>query len=125
MPEARFRLQSAWTNSLRGLHRDADGNANARMPAVVHVIPIVLIDNVNVVSLVPVVRPVVGPRINQAEPKAAVLEARESANHHVGLVIDHESVVRTKVPVVTVFRDAVAVVTAALLPRPVIRVPIL
>ena len=95
------------------------------MPAVVHVIPIVLIDNVNVVGFVPIVSPVVGPRINKTEPKATVLEARESANHHIRLVVNHECVVRTKVSIVTVLRDAVAVVTAALLPRPVIRVPIL
>ncbi len=102
------------------LHRDADGNADTGMPPVVHVISIVLINIVDVVSLVPVVCPAVGPRIDQTEPKAAVLEARESANHHIRLVVDDERIVRTKVSVVTVVRDAVAVVTAALVPCPVI-----
>jgi len=95
------------------------------MPTVVHVISVVLIGNVNVVGLVPVVCPVVRPRIDKAEPESAVLEARESANHHIRLVVDDERVVRTKVSVVTVVRDAVAVVPAPLLPRPVIRIPVL
>jgi|GEM_PF-3671310 len=95
------------------------------MPAVVHVIPIVLIDNIHVIGLVPVVCPVVRPGINQTEPKAAILKTRESANHHIRLVVDDERVVRTKVAVVTILRDAVAVVTAALLPRAVVRIPIM
>ena len=95
------------------------------MPTVVHVVSVVLIDNVNVVGLVPVVCPVVRPRINQAKPKAVVLEAREPANHHVGLVVDYERVLRAKVSVVTVFRDAVTVVSTALLPVAVIGIPVL
>ena len=107
------------------LHRDADGNAYAWMPAVVHVVPIVPVDNIDVVSLIPVVGPGVGPGIDHGEPIATVLEARKSANHHVRLVVDYEPVARTKVSVVTVVRDTVAVVTAALLPVAVIGVPVL
>ncbi len=100
----------------RGLHRDADGDADARISLVVHVIPIVLIDDIHVVGLVPVVGPSVRPRVNQAEPEAAVLEAWVSANHHIRLVIDDEPVVRSKVAVVAVVGNAIAVVAAALLP---------
>ena len=56
--------QPVWTKSHRGLHRDADCDPDTWIPLVVHVIPIVLIDNINIVGLVPVVGPSVGPRIN-------------------------------------------------------------
>ena len=120
MSGACFRLQPVWTKSHRSLHRDADCDPDTWIPLVVHIIPIVLIDNINIVGLVPVVGPSVGPRINYTEPKAVVLEARESADHHIRLVVDDETVVRTKIAVVTVIRDAVAVVAAALLPGAVI-----
>ncbi len=60
------------------------------------------------------------PRIDQTEPKAVVLEPREPANNHIGLVVDDEPVLRAKIAVVAFVRDAVAVVAAALLPRAVV-----
>src|ERR1019366_8612703 len=110
---------------VRSLHRNADGDADARISLVVHVVPIVLIHNINVVTFVPVVSPIARPRVNQAKPKAVVLEAREPANDHIGLAVDDEPVVRTKVAIVTVVRDTVAVVAAALLPRAMVRLPVL
>ncbi len=98
------------------LQGNADGDADARISLVVHVIPIVLIDDIHVVGLVPVVCPSVRPRVNQAEPEAAVLEAWVSTNHHIRLVIDDEPVVRSKVAVVAVVGNAIAMVAAALLP---------
>jgi len=92
---------------------------------VVHVIPVVDVNNVNVVGFVPVVGPVVWPRISQGEPIAAVLEAREPANYHVGLAIDDEHMVLAEVAVVTVVRNAVAVVAATLLPGAMVRLPVL
>jgi hypothetical protein len=41
------------------------------------------------------------------------------------LVVDDEPVVLAEVAIVTVVRDAVAVVAAALLPRAVVRLPVL
>jgi len=102
------------------LHRNADCNADARVPLVVHVISIVCVDNVHIVGFIPVVCPVTWPRINQSEPIAAVLEAWKAANHHIGLAVDHERVVRAKVSVVPVVRDAVAVISTTLLPRAVV-----
>lgn len=87
---------------------------------VVHVISIVSVDNVNIVGFIPTACPIAGPRVNKAEPIAAVLEARESANNHVGLTEDDEPVFWAKVAIVTVVRDAVAAVAAALLPRAVV-----
>jgi hypothetical protein len=92
---------------------------------VVHVVPIVLVENINVVIFVPVVSPIVRPRVNYAKPKAVVLEAREAANNHKRLAVDDEPVLRAKVAVVTVLRDTVAVVAAALLPRAVVGLPVL
>ncbi len=107
------------------LGRNADCDADARIPLVVHVVPIIGVDDVNVVGFVPIVGPVSWPRINQTEPKAVVLEAGEAANNHIGLVVDDEPVVLAEVAIVTVVRDAVAVVAAALLPRAVVRLPVL
>ena len=107
------------------LHRDADCNTNAGISLVVHVVPIIGIDNVNIVGLVPVVGPRLWPGIDQCEPKAVVLEAWKTTDDHIGLVVDDEPVVRAKVAVVTIVRDTVAVVAAALLPRAVVGLPIL
>ena len=109
----------------RTLQRDADCNSDARVALVVHVIPIVSIDDVHVISLVPVGRPGGGPRVNQAEPIAAVLEAREAANNHVRLAKDNEAVALAKIAVVAVVWDAIAVVAAALLPCAVVGLPVL
>lgn len=109
---------------MRSLERDADRNADARITLVVHVISVVSIDNINVVGFVPVVCPGAGPRVNQAKPVAAVLEARESADNHIRLTKDDKGVARAKVSVVTVIWNTVAVVASALLPRAVVRLPI-
>jgi len=98
------------------LHRCADCNSDAWIPLVVHVIPIVLIDDIDVVRLVPVVCPITRPWVNQAEPESVVLEAWVSANNHIRLVIDDEPIVWSKVAVVAVVGNAIAVVAAALLP---------
>ena len=73
-----------------GLEGHADCDADTRVSLVVHVIAIVSVDNVNVVGFIPVACPGVGPRINKAEPIAAVLKTRESADNHIGLTKDHE-----------------------------------
>ena len=65
----------------RPLQRDVDRKADGRIPAVVHVIPIVSVDNVNVVGFVPVLCPGAWPRIDKVEPIATVPKAREPANH--------------------------------------------
>jgi hypothetical protein len=112
-------LSSRWD-----LERNADRQADTRIPAVVHVVPIVLVDHVNVVGLVPVICPIAGPWVNKAEPIATVLKAGISADNHVRLAEDDEPMAGAKVARVTVVWNAVAVVSAALLPRAVVRLPV-
>ena len=116
----RLKLHSPSTE----LQRDADCDSDAGVSLVVHVVSVVGVDHVHVVGLIPVVGPVAGPRINQGEPIAAVLEAGEAADHHVGLAVNDKSMARAEVSVVAIVRNAVAVVASALLPRAVLRLPV-
>jgi len=54
-----------------------------------------------------------------------VLEARVSADNQKGEAVDAEPVVLTKISAEAVVRDAVAVISAALLPVAVVGVPVL
>lgn len=108
------------------LERDANCNPRpARIPAVVQVIPIIQLCDVNIVGLVPVVLPVLRIRVNDTDPIAAVLEARIPAHHHEGLAVDAERVTAATVVAVVVVRNAVAIVTASLLPIAVLGLPVM
>jgi hypothetical protein len=48
---------------------------------VVQVIAVIDVDDINIVGVVPVVRPVSRPWVNEAEPIALVLETWISANY--------------------------------------------
>jgi len=95
------------------------------IPAVVHVVAIVDVRHVNVVVVVPVFSPVFGPRVNRTDPVTVVLEAGISAYNQKWQAADSETVIRTKVSAVTILRNTVAVVAAALLPGAVVSVPVL
>jgi hypothetical protein len=107
------------------LHRDADCNSDIGIPAVVHVVAAVSIDNINVVVVVPVVSPVFRPRVKGTDPITTVLEARVSAHNLEGEAVDAKPMVLTKVSAETFVRDAVASIPATLLPGAVIGVPAL
>jgi hypothetical protein len=107
------------------LYRDADGNSNIGISAVVQVVAVIHIGDVNVVVVVPVIAPIFRPRVNGTEPITVVLEARVSADNQEGEAVDAESVVLTKISAEAVVRDAVAVISAALLPVAVVGVPVL
>ena len=94
-----------------------------RIPAVVEVIPVVEVIDVNIIRLVPGVSPVFWIWVNETEPIAIVLEARIPAHHHEGEAIDAEPVTSTTVAAEIVVRNAVAVVAAALLPSAVLELP--
>jgi hypothetical protein len=107
------------------LHRNADRHSDVGIPAVVKVIAVVHVGDVNVVVVIPVIPPVFRPWVNETDPIAPILEARVPANNQKGQAVDAEPMVPTKVSTVTVVRDAVAVVAATLLPVAVVRVPAL
>jgi len=107
------------------LERDTDGDAGVGIPAVVHVVAVVDVGDVDIVVVVPIVSPVFRPGIYRADPVAVVLEAGISSDEPEWQATDSEPMLWPKVSAVTVIRDAVPVVAAALLPRAVVGVPVL
>ena len=72
------------------LHRDADRNSDAWIPAVVHIVAVVSVIDVDIVVVVPVIRPVFRPWVEERNPITLVLEARESTIDHEGEIVDSE-----------------------------------
>ena len=107
------------------LHRDADRNSDVGMTAVVKVIAVVNVGDVNVVIVIPVIAPVFGPRVHETDPIALVLEAWVTAHNHEGESVDAEPMVLTEVTAIAVVWNAIAVVAATLLPAAVVRIPTL
>jgi hypothetical protein len=107
------------------LERDVDRNSLTGIPAVVHVVAIVDVVDIDVVVVVPVISPGLRPGVDSADPIALVLEARVSAYDQEGEGIDAESVARPKVSAVAVVRNAITSVAPALLPGTVIGLPVL
>ena len=93
------------------------------MPAIVKVIPVVIV-NVKVVGVIPVFCPVFGPRVNQHERKAAVLEAGISHEYR-GAAPDAERVCTSKIEAEPVLRDVVTAIAAALPPSTMLALPML
>ena len=92
------------------LHRDADRDSDVGIPAVVQVVAVIYVDDINVIVVLPVIPPVFRPRVNGTDPIATVLEARISANNQEGQAVDSKPMLRPKVSTETVVRDAVTVV---------------
>jgi len=109
----------------RRLEIDANRNAIPRVTTVVQVVAVVGVDDIHIIVVVPIVRPVFRPRVNHIEPKAVVLETRIPANYLQAIAGDAEPVIRTKVATVTVLRNAVAIVAAALVPIAVLGLPVM
>jgi hypothetical protein len=107
------------------LHRDADRNSNVGIPAVEQIVAVIDIGDVDVVGVVPVIRPVSWPRVNHAEPIAVVLEAGISAHNEEGETVNAEPVVLAKISAEAIVRNAVAVVATTLLPVAVVGIPAL
>jgi hypothetical protein len=103
---------------------NVDGDAIARIPAVVQVIAVARIVDVHIVVVIPIVGPVFRPGIGKAEPIAAVLKAGISTDDNHGVTVNPEGMTRTKVTVIAVIGNAIAVVAAALLPIAMLRLPV-
>jgi hypothetical protein len=107
------------------LPRDANRNPYARVPPVEQIVTVIDVDDINVVIVVPVIAPGFRPRVNHAEPEAVVLEAGISADNHKREVENAEPMVAAKVSTVAIVWNAIAVVTATLLPVAVVGIPTL
>src|ERR1035438_2079386 len=105
------------------VHVDCDCDPVPGVPAVVQVIAVFGVNDIHVIVVVPIVRPVLWPWIHETEPKAAVLEARVSSIQLHRVPVDAEPVIRTKVATITVIWNTVAVVAATLLPVTVLGLP--
>ncbi len=120
MHTGRFTIWRASPEAHRFLHRDADRNSRAGIPGIEQVVAVVYIGDINIVVVIPVIPPVIRPRVNQTDPIALVLEARISAHNQERQSINAEPMIPPEVSTETVVRDAVAVVAATLLPGAVV-----
>ena len=76
------------------LIRNTDGHAGtAWISAIVQVIPVVAVYDVNIIGLVPVVSPKFRIWVNNSEPIATVLEAWKSAYFHEREAVDTKRVI--------------------------------
>ena len=91
------------------------------MHTVIQVIPIV-IANINIVSGIPVLRPVRGPRVNHYERIAAVLEAGITL-HYDGLALNAKPVSLTETETEAIQGNVVAAIAATLSPGPMVAFP--
>ena len=107
------------------LHRYADRNSYVGISAVEQVVTVIDVGYVDVVGVVPVIRPVFRPRVDHTEPIAVVLEAGVSAHNQEGETVDAELVVLAKVSTKALVGNAVAVVATPLLPGAVVGIPTL
>lgn len=107
--------------AVRQLHYDRDRKSDARMPAVVKVVPIVIVD-VDVIGIVPVLCPVFRPGIHEQERKAAVREARIP---HVdrGAVVNPEPVLTPEMEIEAGLRNVVTAVASTLRPGAMLAFP--
>ena len=106
------------------LERNANCNSgSAWISAVVQVIAVVQVRDINIISLIPVAPPVFRVWVNGAEPISTVLETWIAPDFHERQAVDAEPVIPAIVAAVIVVRDAIAAVTAALLPGAVFGFP--
>ena len=94
------------------------------IPAVIQVITIPGVLNIYIIVLVPVVSPVWGPRVKQADPIATVPKAGVPAKNVQIEAEESKNVAWTKKEAITVVWNSVAVVAATLLPSPVLALPV-
>ena len=105
------------------LQGDSDGNSDTGMSAVEQVVTVIDVADVDVVGVVPVVRPGFRPRVNETEPIAAILEPGISADDTERATLDTKPMLRPKVSTESRVGDSITLVAATLLPGAVVRLP--
>jgi hypothetical protein len=104
------------------IYRDCDPIPG--VPAVVQVIAVFGVNDIDIIVVVPIVRPVLWPWVHETEPKAAVLEPRIPAIQLQRVPVDAEPVIRAKAATIMGLWNAVAGVTATLPPIAVLGLPV-
>jgi hypothetical protein len=110
-------------HSAHPLERDTDRNSSAGISAVVQIVAIVNISDIDVIVVIPVISPIFRPWVKSTDPITVILKAGISANNQEGKPGDAEPMVLTKVSTESVIRNAVAAVAATLLPGAVVGIP--
>jgi hypothetical protein len=105
---------------LTRLHGDADRNPHAGIVAVVHVVAVVSISDVDVVIVVPVVRPVLRPRVEKRNPITLVLESGVPVINRKGEAVEPKPVLRAEIAAIAVLGNPIAAIATALLPGAVV-----
>jgi hypothetical protein len=95
------------------------------MLPVVHVVSVVDVVHIDIVSPVPGSGPGFRARINHAEPVATVLEPRVAFNHYDRHLMHAEPVSAAEVGVKAIVRNAVSVISAAIVPGAMLALPIM
>jgi hypothetical protein len=115
------RCHSPWCTGVRQLQRNSDRESDVWIPAVVKVVPVVVID-VDVIGSVPIVCPVFRPGIHQQEGISAVLETRIS---HIDRreIPNTEPVFPPEIETEAVLRNVVTAVASSLHPCAMIAFP--
>jgi hypothetical protein len=91
------------------------------MHTIVQVIPVV-VANINIVSGIPVLRPVLWPRVNHHERIAAVLETGVTLNYD-GLALDAKPMSLAEMETEAIQGNVVAAIATTLAPGAVIAFP--
>ena len=94
-----------------------------RVSAVVKVIPVVDVIDVNIIGLVPGGSPVFWIWVNETEPIATELEARIPSHYHKREAVDPKIVTSTTVAVEIAVWNSVPMIAASLMPSTMLRLP--
>ncbi len=108
----------------RGLQGDVDGDGNPRMYAVEQIVAVVDVVDIDIVGAVPGRRPCFRAGINHTEPQAPELKTGATFDHYDGNIVNAKPVSAAKMSTEAIFRNAVSVITAALVPGAMLKAPI-